>query len=153
MSNDPILYEGEIITGGLPAFLKDTGERAVKTFVQTLALFLVAGVTVTAVPWGTALGASGLATLATVLLSLSTATITAPNAVVESLIRAARTFIATVIGAIPLTVDAAHASTFADVNWAQAAGLAGTAALISLATSVGSLPLGPVKGSPSLTSE
>lgn len=150
MSNEPAhIFEGEIVGGGLPAFAKDVAERAVKTFAQTLLLFLVAGVSVVNVPWGTAVGAAGLATVATVLIALSTATLSAANPYVESVIRAARTFIATLVGAIPV-VDAGHAFTFADVDWGQAAGLALTAAAISLLTSVTSMPLGPDKHSPSL---
>ncbi|ANA86889.1 hypothetical protein PBI_UTZ_22 [Gordonia phage Utz] len=133
----------------LTAFIEDVAERAVKTFVQNLALFLVAGVSVLSVAWGTALQSAALATLATVLLALVDERIVAANPYVEALIRAGRTFIATVVGSIPVVVSADQAVTFADVNWTQAGGLAGTAALISLATSITSLPVGP-KGTPSL---
>lgn len=133
----------------LTAFIEDVTERAVKTFVQNLALFLVAGVSVLSVAWGTALQSAALATLATVLLALVDARLVAANPYVEALIRAGRTFIATVVGSIPVVVSADQAVTFADVNWTQVAGLAGTAALISLATSIASLPIGP-KGTPSL---
>ncbi|QIN93614.1 holin [Gordonia phage DumpsterDude] len=136
----------------LTRFMEDVAERAVKTFVQNLALFLVAGVSVLSVAWGTALQSAALATLATVLLALVDARLVAANPYVESLIRAGRTFIATVVGSIPVVVSADQAVTFADVNWTQVAGLAGTAALISLATSIASLPIGP-KGTPSLVVE
>jgi hypothetical protein len=55
-----------------------------------------------------------------------------------------------VVGAIPVTASATEAFTFADVDWAQTAGLAGTAAAISLLTSFVSMPVGPAKGTPSL---
>lgn len=134
---------------GLAAFIEDVAERAAKTFVQNLALFLVAGVSVLSVAWGTALQSAALATLSTVLLALVDDRLVAANPYVEALIRAGRTFIATVVGSIPVVVSADQAVTFADVNWPQVAGLAGTAALISLATSIASLPIGPT-GTPSL---
>lgn len=131
------------------AFVADVAERAVKTFAQTLLLFLVAGVSVVSVAWGTALQAAALATLSTVLLALVDARLVADNPYVEALIRAGRTFVATVVGAIPVVISADQAATFADVNWTQVAGLAGTAAVISLLTSLVSLPIGP-KGTPSV---
>ncbi|QDH92466.1 membrane protein [Gordonia phage Dmitri] len=136
----------------LTAFVEDVAERAVKTFTQTLLLFLVAGVSVVSVAWSTALQSAALATLATVLLALVDARLVAANPYVEALIRAGRTFIATMVGSIPVVISADQAVTFADVNWTQVAGFAGTAALISLLTSLASLPIGP-KGTPSLVVE
>ncbi|QDF17117.1 holin [Gordonia phage William] len=136
-------------TQGFVAFVQDVAERAVKTFAQNLALFLVAGVSVVSIAWPTALQSAALATLATVLLALVDARLVSANPYVEALIRAGRTFIATVVGAIPAVIDAEHAVTFASIDWSAVAGFAGTAALISLVTSVASLPIGP-KGSPSL---
>lgn len=51
-------------------FLKDLIERAVKTGAQALLAFLVGGVTVLTVDWGTALGVTGTMVLASVLTSL-----------------------------------------------------------------------------------
>ncbi|QFG08084.1 holin [Gordonia phage PCoral7] len=136
-------------TQGFVAFVEDVAERAVKTFTQTLALFLVAGVSIVSVAWSTALQSAALATLATVLLALVDSRLVSANPFVEALIRAGRTFIATVVGAVPVVVSADQAVTFADVNWTQVAGFAATAALISLVTSIASLPIGP-KGTPSL---
>lgn len=52
-------------------FLKDTAERAVKTFAQSLAAVLTAGATgVLDVDWMNALSVSLLATLVSVLTSL-----------------------------------------------------------------------------------
>ncbi|AMS03100.1 holin [Gordonia phage Obliviate] len=133
----------------LTTFVEDVTERAAKTFTQTLLLFLVAGVSVVSVAWGTAIQSAALATLATVLLALVDSRLVAENPYVEALIRTGRTFIATVVGSIPVVTSADQAVTFADVNWTQVAGFAGTAALISLLTSIASLPIGP-KGTPSI---
>ncbi|QOC56044.1 holin [Gordonia phage Clown] len=138
-----------IAAGGLSAFVADVAERAIKTFAQNLTLFLVAGVSVVSVAWSTALQSAALATLATVLIALVDSRLSSPNPYVEALIRAGRTFVATVVGAIPAVIDAEHAVTFASINWTAVAGFAGTAALLSLLTSLASLPVGP-KGSPSL---
>ena len=55
-------------------FWKDLGERAVKTFAQSLAAALVAGTTgLLDVDWVTALSVAGLVTLASVLTSLASA--------------------------------------------------------------------------------
>ncbi|MEC4615782.1 holin [Tsukamurella tyrosinosolvens] len=127
----------------------DVAEKAVKTFAQTLLLFLVAGTSVLNVPWSTAVQGAAIATIGTVVLALAQTAWASANPYVETLARAARTFLATLGGAIPV-VDGSHAFVFTDVNWAQAAGIAGTAALISLLTSVVSLPIGPNRASPSL---
>ena len=147
---------GEVITaGGTPATLQgvlaDVSEKAVKTFAQTLLIYLGAGATVSvlSVPWTAALQGAGIATLATVLIAFVQTAWTSGNPYVEALARAARTFLASLAGALPV-VDASHAWTFADVNWGQAAGIAGTLALVSLLTSAASLRIGPDKASPSL---
>ena len=127
----------------------DIAEKAVKTFAQTLLLFLVAGTSVLNVPWSTAVQGAAIATIGTVVLALAQTAWASANPYVEALARAARTFLATLGGAIPV-VDGSHAFVFTDINWAQAAGIAGTAALISLLTSVVSLPIGPNRASPSL---
>ena len=122
-----------------------------KTFAQTLLVFLGAGATVSVldVPWLAALQGAAIATLSTVLLGLVQTAWTSTNPYVEALARAARTFLASLAGALPV-VDASHAWTFADVPWGQAAGIAGTLALVSLLTSLASLRIGPDKASPSL---
>lgn len=127
----------------------DVAEKAIKTFAQTLLLFLVAGTSVLNVPWSTAVQGAAIATIGTVVLALAQTAWSSANPYVEALARAARTFLATLGGAIPV-VDGSHTFVFTDVNWAQAAGIAGTAALISLLTSVVSLPIGPNRASPSL---
>ena len=150
MPDSNYVLEGELITTEtLPTFLRDTGERVLKSFVQGLLTFVTAGVGILAVPWGTALQSAGLLALATLLLALTTATITFPNPWIETVVRAARTFLAGILAAIPMaTPDGVL--TFADVDWARAASLAATLAAISVLTSVGSLPLGRTKMSPSI---
>ena len=135
----------------LSTVVADLAERAVKTFAQTLLVFLGAGATVSVldVPWLAALQGAAIATLSTVLLGLVQTAWTSTNPYVEALARAARTFLASLAGALPV-VDASHAWTFADVPWGQAAGIAGTLALVSLLTSLASLRIGPDKASPSL---
>ena len=55
-------------------FFRETLERAVKTFAQTLAAILTAGaVDLLSVPWGGALSAAGLAALLSVLTSVGSA--------------------------------------------------------------------------------
>lgn len=59
-------------------FWQDAAERAVKTFAQALlAVFLVSGVTVLNVDWGSALSVAGTATLVSFLTSLGSAVKTA----------------------------------------------------------------------------
>lgn len=147
---------GEVVPAGtapitLAGVVSDVSERAVKTFAQTLLIYLGAGATVSVldVPWLSALQGAAIATLATVLLGFTQTAWSSTNPYVEALARAARTFLASLAGALPV-VDASHAWTFADVNWAQAAGIAGTLALVSLLTSAASLNLGASKASPSL---
>lgn len=130
-------------------FVVDVAEKSGKTFAQTLLLFLVAGVSITAVPWTTALQGAAIATLSTAGLAIVQSAWASPNQYVESFARAGRTFVATGIGALPV-VSADHAVVFADVDWAQLSGVAGTAAAISLLTSVASWKLGADKASPSL---
>ena len=155
MTTDNTVYdEGEVIpAGGAPftlgGFVTDLVEKAGKTFAQTLLLFLVAGVSVTAVPWVPALQGAALATLSTVGLAIVQSSWSSQNQYIESIARAGRTFIATFVGALPV-VSADHAIVFADVPWAQLAGFAGTAAAISLLTSVASWKIGADKASPSL---
>ena len=129
--------------------LADVAEKAAKTAAQTLLLFLAAGVSVTQVPWSAALQGTAIAVIGTVVLALAQTAWSSGNPYVETLARAARTFLASLAGALPV-VDASHAWTFADVAWGQAAGIAGTAALVSLLTSLASLRIGPDKASPSL---
>lgn len=55
-------------------FLRETLERAIKTFAQTLVAILGAGaVDLLSVPWGSALSAAGLAALLSVLTSVGSA--------------------------------------------------------------------------------
>lgn len=154
MTNDNEVLTGEVISaGGSPitvqGVIADVAEKAVKTFAQTLLLFLAVGVSVTQVPWSAALQGAGIAVVGTVVLALAQTAWSSGNPYVEALARAARTFLVTLGGAIPV-VDASHTYAFTDVNWAQAAGIAGTAALVSLLTSAASLRIGPDKASPSL---
>lgn len=134
----------------LGGVLADLAEKGLKTFAQVLLTFLAAGATVSAldVPWSLALQGAAIATIATVLLATLTIAWQTSNPYVEILLRASRTFIAAFAGALPV-VDATSAVTLADVPWGQAAAMAGTLALVSVLTSIGSLKIGPV-GSPSL---
>lgn len=55
-------------------FLRELAERALKTFCQALAAILTAGaVDLMSVPWASALAASGLAALLSVLTSVASA--------------------------------------------------------------------------------
>ena len=154
MTNDNEVLAGEVISAGgapftLGGFVLDLVEKAAKTAAQTLLLFLAAGASVMSVPWSAALQGTAIAVIGTVVLALAQSSWSSGNPYVEALARAARTFLASLAGALPV-VDASHAWTFADVNWAQAAGIAGTLALVSLLTSAASLNLGASKASPSL---
>lgn len=127
------------------AFWLDLADRASKTFVQNVLIFLGAGATILSVSWPAALSSAGLATLATVLLALSTATLlSSGNFLIDLADRAARTFTGTLVAAIPV------AGGFGDVQWDKALTLAGTAVLVSVLTSLGSMNLGSTKGVPSL---
>ncbi|AXH44906.1 holin [Gordonia phage Ashertheman] len=130
-------------------FVADVAEKTSKTFAQNLLLFLTLGVSITAVPWTTALQGATIAAVSTAGLAVVQSAWTAPNQYVETFARAGRTFIATGIGALPV-VSPDHVLTFADVNLAELAGVAGTAAAVSLLTSVASWKLGADKASPSL---
>lgn len=142
-TDDPIVYYT------LPTFLRDAGERVVKSFVQALLTFLTAGVGILAVPWGTAFQSAALMALGTLLLALTTSTITISNPWIETVVRAGRTFLTGILAAIPMATPG-NVLTFADVDWARAASLAATLAAISVLTSVGSLPLGRTRNSPSI---
>ncbi|OZD03897.1 hypothetical protein CH275_16025 [Rhodococcus sp. 06-235-1A] len=127
------------------AFWLDLADRASKTFVQNVLIFLGAGATILSVSWPAALSSAGLATLASVLLALSTATLlSSGNFLIDLADRAARTFTGTLVAAIPV------AGGFGDVQWDKALTLAGTAVLVSILTSVASMNLGSAKGLPSL---
>ncbi|AMS02877.1 hypothetical protein KNU66_gp44 [Gordonia phage McKinley] len=130
-------------------FVVDVAEKSGKTFAQTLLLFLTLGVSVTAVPWTTALQGAAIATVSTAGIAVVQSAWTSPNQYIESFARAGRTFVATGVGALPV-VSADHAVVFADVNWWELAGVSGTAAAISLLTSVASWKIGVDKASPSL---
>ncbi|AYR02509.1 hypothetical protein KNU17_gp39 [Gordonia phage Ailee] len=130
-------------------FVVDVAEKSGKTFAQTLLLFLGVGVVVTAVPWTDALQGAAIATVSTAGIAIVQSSWTSPNQYIESFARAGRTFVATGVGALPV-VSADHAVVFADVNWVELAGVSGTAAAVSLLTSVASWKLGADKASPSL---
>jgi hypothetical protein len=55
------------------AFWKDAFERAVKTFVQVLATFFLANISLLDVAWGDAFGVSAAAAVLSVLTSLGSA--------------------------------------------------------------------------------
>ena len=118
--------------------------------VSILVAVPAAGASVMSVPWSAALQGTAIAVIGTVVLALAQSSWSSGNPYVEALARAARTFLASLAGAIPV-VDPTHTITLADVPWGQAAGLAGTLALVSLLTSVASMNLGVSKHTPSLT--
>ncbi|QGJ95825.1 hypothetical protein J1770_gp39 [Gordonia phage EMoore] len=150
------VLEGEVVPAGTPLTVggvaADLVDKAIKTFAQTLLVYLGAGaaVSVLDVPWTVALQGALIATIGTVLLVLVQTSWTPANPYVDALARAARTFLASLAGAIPV-VDPSHTVTLADVPWGQAAGIAGTLALVSLLTSLASMNLGVSKHTPSLT--
>ncbi|QDH93529.1 holin [Gordonia phage Verity] len=154
--NDGEILEGELVTDGsgpvtVGGEVADLLERAIKTFMQTVLIYLGAGATVSVldVPWLTAVQGALIATLGTVVLGLVQSAWQSSNPYIEALSRAARTFLASFAGAIPV-VDGTTAVTFSSIPWGQAAGIAGTLAAVSLLTSLGSMNLGIAKGTPSL---
>lgn len=127
------------------AFWLDVLDRTSKTFIQTLLIFLGAGATIVSVSWTSALSSAALAALVSFLIALSTSTaITSGNFLIDLLDRVGRTFVGTLVGAIPAT------GTLADINWRDALTLAATAALVSVLTSLTSSNFGASKGLPSL---
>lgn len=127
------------------SFWLDLLDRTIKTFVQTLLIFLGAGATVASVSWTTALSSAALAALVSFLIALSTSTaLTSGNFLIDTADRVGRTFVSALVGAIPAT------GTLSDINWRDALTLAATAALISVLTSLASSNFGPTKGLPSL---
>lgn len=126
------------------AFWLDLVDRTLRTFLQTVLLFLVGGATVVDISWTSALSSAALAALVSLLLALATSTaITSGNLWIDLADRAARTFAATLVGAIPAT------GTLSDVHWQEVVSLALTAALISVLTSLTTVNVGATKGLPS----
>ncbi|OZE92126.1 hypothetical protein CH302_23730 [Rhodococcus sp. 15-2388-1-1a] len=126
------------------AFWIDLADRASKTFLQNVLLFLGAGATLVSVSWPVALSSAGLATVVTVLLAFVGSTaLTSGNFLIDLGDRAARTFAGSLVAAIPATGG------FADVNWRDAVTIAGTAVLFSILTSLATVNLGASKGLPS----
>lgn len=127
------------------AFWLDVLDRTGKTFIQSLLIFLAAGATIASVSWPTALSSAALAALVSFLIALSTATaLTSGNFLIDLADRVGRTFVGTLVGAIPAT------GTLSDVNWRDALTLAATAAFVSALTSLASINLGASTGLPSL---
>ncbi|MES9514142.1 holin [Rhodococcus erythropolis] len=127
------------------SFWLDLLDRTIKTFIQTLLIFLGAGATIASVSWTTALSSAALAALVSFLIALSTSTaLTSGNFLIDTADRVGRTFVSALVGAIPAT------GTLSDINWRDALTLAATAALISVLTSLASTNFGPTKGLPSL---
>lgn len=127
------------------SFWLDLLDRTIKTFIQTLLIFLGAGATIASVPWTTALSSAALAALVSFLIALSTSTaLTSGNFLIDTADRVGRTFVSALVGAVPTT------GTLSDINWRDALTLAATAALISALTSLASSNFGPTKGLPSL---
>lgn len=125
------------------AFWFDLADRASKTFIQNVLLFLGAGATIVSVSWPTALSAAGLATLVSVLLAFVGSTaLTSGNFLIDLGDRVARTFAGSLVAAIPVTGG------FADVAWKDALTIAATAAVFSALTSLATLNIG-AKGLPS----
>jgi uncharacterized membrane protein YccC len=61
-------------------FWQLTGERAVKTFTQSLvAIFSATGVGLLTAPWTTALSTAAMATVLSVLMSIASAQVGEPN--------------------------------------------------------------------------
>lgn len=127
------------------AFWLDLLDRTVKTFIQTLLVFLGAGATLVSVSWTTALSSAALAALVSFLIALSTSTaITSGNFLIDLADRVGRTFVSALVGAIPAT------GTLSDINWHDALTLAATAAVISVLTSLATSNFGSTKGLSSL---
>lgn len=113
-------------------FWRDVGERALKTFIQVFAVAGVGLTTIADVSWLNALSTGGLAALVSILLALATVSLPATgNLVVDTVERAAKTFIAT------LTASLAVYTGLAEVPWGASLGLAAVTALVSIGTSLG----------------
>lgn len=144
--SDPI-YTGELVSTDITTreFWADALERAGKSFIQVLAAVFGAGATILSVSWPTVLLSAGLAALLSFGAALGTSVVPSTgNAVIDIASRAARTFAIAFIAAIPAT-----ATSLADIDWGATATIAATATVLSVLTSLGSLPVG-TKFTPSL---
>lgn len=144
--SDPI-YTGELVSSDVTtkAFWEDAFERAAKSFLQVLVAVFTAGATIVSVSWPTLLLSAGLAALLSFGAALGTSVVPSTgNAVIDIASRAARTFAIGFVAAIPST-----ATSLADIDWRATAVIAASATVLSVLTSLGSLPVGP-KGTPSL---
>lgn len=118
------------------AFWLQTIDRVVKTTLQALVVFFVSK-PITEVAWGAALSAILVTITATLLLSILSAKLyESDNFFIELVQRAARTFVAFFAGTV------IGLESFVNIDWAQTFGLALSATVLSVLTSLGSKNLG-----------
>ncbi|NKU21757.1 hypothetical protein GS907_24665 [Rhodococcus hoagii] len=133
------------------AFWLDVLDRASRTFLQTVLLFLTAGATIVDISWTGALASAAMSAFVSVLMAVSTATaVSSGNFLIDLADRAGRTFAATLVGAITATGTDIHHFSPAAVAWREVLLLALTASLVSVVTSLSTANLGGAKGVPSL---
>ncbi|WJJ10369.1 holin [Prescottella equi] len=154
-STDPTIKTGVHPSATLAvdarAFWLDVLDRASRTFLQTVLLFLTAGATVVDISWFSALSSAALAAFVSVLMAVSTAAaISSGNFLIDLADRAGRTFAATLVGAITATGTDIYHFSIAAVAWREVLLLAFTASLVSVVTSLSTANLGISKGVPSL---
>ncbi|WP_257890583.1 holin [Rhodococcus sp. USK10] len=127
------------------AFWLDALDRAGRSFLQNVLVFFGAGVTIVSVSWTSLLGAAALAALVSLILAVSTATaVTSGNFLVDLADRAVRTGAGSLAAAIPVT------GSITNIDWPASLTIAGTAALLSVVTSLLTENRGAAKGLPSL---
>lgn len=112
------------------AFVEQTVDRSVKTALQALTVFLGGGTGLLGIDWKQALTAVGTTVVITVIMSLTSARLYEVESFsVDLLQRAARTFVATAVGAVVAL------ESFDSIDWQEIWSLAGSATLLSLITS------------------
>ena len=148
-ATDTVTVQVEAVLGSASldakAFWFDALDRAARSFLQNVLVFFGAGVTIVSVSWTSLLGAAALAALVSLVLAVSTATaVSSGNFLVDLADRALRTGAGSLAAAIPVT------GSITDIDWPTSLTIAGTAALLSVVTSLLTRNRGSAKGLPSL---
>lgn len=132
MTNRHIQYDATPIDAPITskAFLEQAIDRSVKTALQSLTVFLGGGTGLLGIDWQQALLATGTTVLITLVMSLiASKPYEVESFSVDLLQRAARTFVATAVGAV-VAVESLDT-----VDWTAVTSAAGSATLLSLITS------------------
>lgn len=113
------------------AFWLQVLDRSFKTALQSVAVFFGVGVGVTAIDWKQAAVSVGVTVAITVVLSLTSAKLYEVESFsVDLMQRAARTFLATFVGAA-IAIDDLR-----NIDWGNAASLAASATILSIITNM-----------------